>query len=94
METLQNDNGNEITKRPPVIGRIALRSAKSARLSLARMIREYANNGGDAIKYRTLTYMFSELLAYFRFEKENEIEARLDAIEKKVEDLRREKVVG
>lgn len=75
----------------PRLPRIALRTPKSARFTLARLIRYFHDHGGDIQKFRTMVYGLSELLRYFAFEKDSEIEARLDVIEKKIEDLQREK---
>ena len=71
---------------PPLVRRaLRLNTKRNVRASLARIIREFdrlaAPSGGDIGKFRATVHAMSVLLAYDKAIEEDEIAARLDAIE-------------
>jgi hypothetical protein len=63
--------------------RIALGDYKSARHSLARILRMYFRKELDTEHFRNLCYALNILLSYDKFDKENELERRLTELENK-----------
>ena len=69
-----------------LVKKMYLTSHKKARKHLARLINEFNRNENANIpRYRTITFMFKALLEYFRFEKDLQIEQRLEALEKRMD---------
>lgn len=60
---------------------LRLRSLKSSRQTLARIVREHARGNLDRDTFKDLVYGMSHLLSYMKTEKELDVEARLEAIE-------------
>ena len=80
------------TKNPVPCKRIrmCLNTHERARKALARLIREFRQDeieNRDVAGFRALVYSFSTLLQFFSFQKNIEIEERIQALEKKLEDL-------
>jgi hypothetical protein len=71
------DNENKKAGPP----RIALGDYKSARHSLARIIRMYFRKELDTEHFRNLCYSLNILLSYDKFEKETELERRMSELE-------------
>ena len=61
-----------------------LATAEQARHALARQMNLYKSGDIEADVFARLRPAFSILLDYFKFQKDMEIEARLDAIEEKL----------
>mgnify|MGYP007123703269 CR=1 FL=1 len=64
---------------------LRLNTLENSRKSFARIIRLYARGELDRVLFRDLTYGFTGYLAYWKLEKDIEIESRLDAIEQAIE---------
>jgi len=82
-----NDINEYSTDPPPVKKRAwSLKTPEKARKALAKLIREIYKNESeyDIQRYRALIYGLSQLLSYFAFEKDLEIEKRIEALERKV----------
>jgi hypothetical protein len=73
------DNENKKAGPP----RIALNDYKSARHSLARILRMYFRKEIDTEHFRNLCYGLNILLSFDKFEKETELERRLGELENK-----------
>ena len=83
----------QITRRTGDYGEPApfslrLRSIKSARQTLARILRERGKGNIDRETFRDLIYGMSHLLAFMKTEKELDIEERLQVIEDRLEAQR------
>lgn len=70
---------------PPI--RLRLNTVRNARLSLARVTREYANGRIPAAEAKSIAYLITQLLGFFRLENETEIETRIAEIEKRLDGL-------
>jgi hypothetical protein len=66
--------------------KLRLNTHVGARRTLARLLREYDNGAMESEKFRDLVYGLSKLLDYFRLERELEIEHRLEAIERRLDE--------
>jgi len=69
---------------------MSLNTHDKARKALARLIREFRRaekNERDVAGFRALVYAFSTLLQFFSFEKNLEVEQRLEKIEQKLEEI-------
>jgi hypothetical protein len=62
-----------------------LSSHDQARRALASLINQYRREELPAQRFRDLVYGFSKLLEYFRHDAQMAIEARLDALEERLE---------
>lgn len=60
---------------------LRLNTLENSRQSLTRIIRMYTKGELDHEPYRDIVYGFAGLLAYWKLEKDCEIEKRLDRIE-------------
>ena len=80
---MASENANDIRTGPPI--RLRLNTLSNARKSLARVTRMYAAGDLPAADARTLAYLHTQLLGYFRLEKDIEIERRIDEIERRLE---------
>jgi hypothetical protein len=64
--------------------RLLLNTAKNTKKSLARLIREYYSadtSDADVTKFRAVAYAVRLLLDFFAYEREGELQERLDRIE-------------
>jgi hypothetical protein len=62
--------------------RLLLNTAKNAKKSLARLIREYYTaEDPDIPRFRSVAYAIRLLLDFFAYEREGELQERLDRIE-------------
>lgn len=68
---------------------LRLNTHQNARKSMARLIRLYDKDEISDTKFRNLCYALSRLLEYFRFEKDLEVEERLDKLEQYVEKAKK-----
>ena len=64
---------------------LRLNSLENSRRSFARIIRMYARGEIDRNVYRDLCYGLTGFLSYWKLEKDCQIEDRLDAIEKAID---------
>jgi len=70
------------------VRKLWLSNLKNARRTLARLIKEYHENmEADTPRFRALVYAVKALVETFRIEKELEIEARLEEVERKLFEL-------
>ena len=72
------------------MGRVPLNTHRAARNQLAKMMRDFkaaAIEDRDVPGFRALVHAFSVLLSYFSFEKDIEVETRIEAIEKRLDEL-------
>lgn len=67
---------------------LRLSNPKGCRNTLARILREYSRGSISESFFKALTWGVSQQLAWFKHEREGEIEKRLEALEKTAEDLR------
>lgn len=65
--------------------RVTLNNLPNTRRSFARVIREYVDGKIDEGEARTLGYLFSKFLEYWKVEKDLELEQRLEELENKLE---------
>ena len=63
---------------------LRLNTHENARKSLARLLREFHKKPGDVTEFRAKVHAFSVLLQYFTFEKDLQIEQRLEQIEEQL----------
>lgn len=70
---------------------LRLNTLTNSRKSYARVIAAYMRGDMEETKARTLGYLLSGLLQYWKAEKDFSIEERLDALEKKLKEISREK---
>ena len=70
--------------------RLGMKNHNSARLTLARLIRAYHAGEMDSQTFRDLIYGFNVMLSYFRHAADLRIEDRLDEIENRLADQRKE----
>ena len=61
--------------------KLKLNNLENSRKSLARVLRDYANDEMEEKKARTMSYLFSAFLQYWKLEADLDIEERLAAIE-------------
>ena len=66
---------------------LRLRTIKSAKNSFARLIREFAAGHVDDKVFRSLVYGLSGFINMLKLQLETNLEEKLKAIEKKLEDL-------
>ena len=69
---------------PPV--RLPLGSLKNARRSLTRLMTSFYHGGLDVEKFKGMLYGFNVLLAFLKEERGDEIESRLAALEKAIQE--------
>jgi hypothetical protein len=67
--------------------RIGLGTLQATRKSFARAIREYIQGRTDAATLRTIVYALSHYLAYFRAELDQEVLERVEAMERRIDEL-------
>ena len=67
--------------------RINTRSHESTRISLGRLIRSYQKNELDSQTFRDLVYSLNLLLAFFKFQSDEDLAKRLEAIEAKISEV-------
>ena len=77
-------------------GRVApfdlrLGSVKSCRQTLSRLVREYSRGNIEEAPFKTLTWGVSQLIAWWRLEKDIQIEERIERLERLAEGLSHEK---
>ncbi len=65
----------------------SLKSYSEARNQLARLIKSFHQGEIEQGDFRALVYGFSALLQYFKYEKDIELEERIEKIEKALEAL-------
>ncbi len=65
----------------PVPFHLRLGTPKSCRQTMSRIIREHARGNVDPATARSIVWSLGQLLAYWRFEKDLEIEERLSRLE-------------
>ena len=75
----------------PLPFRLRLASLKSARQSVARIVRSYAKGEIDPATYKGVLYGLQNLLAFMKSEHDYQIERRLDEIEDEVGRARQER---
>lgn len=78
-------DSNDYREGPPV--RLRLNTVRNCRLSLARVSRMYAAGEIPAVEARTMTYLITQLLGWFRLESDLEIERRIATIEEKINQM-------
>lgn len=79
--------GNDKNRYPaPIKMKLQLNTVKNVRNSMARVTREYMIGGIDHVTFRNLVYMFSQLIAVHRLEKDIELEKRLSELEAKINE--------
>ena len=64
--------------------RLRLNTVENARKILARLIRDYDQDGIEPQKFRNLVFGFATFLSFFKHETEIQIEERLKALEERV----------
>lgn len=64
--------------------RVRLNTLTNSRHSFARVIREYVAGKLEESEARTLAYLFSRYLEYWKVEQGLELERRLDELERKL----------
>ena len=69
----------------PVEMKLQLNTVKNTRNSMARVLREYTRGKIEHETLRNLTYLFSQLIAIHRLEKDIEIEKRIKELEERIE---------
>lgn len=72
--------------------RLRLNNFSAAKATYQRVLRAYAEDKMPDQKARTMCYLFTGLLAYFRHEADLRLEERLDKIEAMLEEGRDESV--
>ena len=78
-------NSNSKNDTPaPLPFTLRLRSLKSTRQSMARVLREYGKGNISQKIYRDLIYGISQFAFLLKTEKEAEIETRLQAVEESI----------
>lgn len=65
----------------PVPFQLRLGSPKTCRQTMSRIIREHAKGTIDGTTMRSLVWALGQILAYWRFERDGEIETRLARLE-------------
>ena len=66
------------------MARYRLNTAENTRKTLAKLLREYGRDEIKSMKLRDLIYGISKLLEYFKFEKDAELEKRIEKLEEKI----------
>ena len=75
----------EDTEKKPAVGVcLRLNTLENARKSFARIMRAYSKKTIDEKQARCFAYLFEKYLSYLKFEAEEDIEARLVALEEKL----------
>lgn len=69
----------------PVPFFLRMGSVKSCRTTMVRLTREYAAGKVDDSTFRAVIWAMGQLISYWRLEKDLQIEARIEAIEKQLE---------
>jgi hypothetical protein len=82
----QQDNEMDGNKPAGGIRELRLNTLENTRKSFARVIREFHAGRMEAGHARTLTYMLSHFLGYWKLEKEMQIEQRLEAVEQVLQE--------
>ena len=67
------------------IKELRLSSPKATRQTYARILRAYNTGDIESQKFRDLVYGMTSFLQYWKFEKDIDIEKRIDELEKVVE---------
>ena len=67
--------------------RLNLSSPNACRTTIARLIRAYHRGTIDETAYKGILFGLNTLLAFYKFEKELDMESRLDALEQKLVSL-------
>ena len=80
---MASENNSDYREGPPL--KLRLNTLSNARKSLARVTRLYGAGELSAAEARTLAYLHTQLLGYFRLEKDVEIEGRIAEIERRLE---------
>ena len=70
----------------PIDMKLQLNTVKNTRNSMARVMREYTRGQIEHVTFRNLVYMFSQLIAIHRLEKDIDIEKRLLELEQKINE--------
>ena len=83
---MASENSDDRRSGPPI--RLRLNTLTNARRSLARVTRLYGAGELSAAEARTLAYLHTQLLGYFRLERDIEIERRIEEIERRLESGR------
>jgi len=63
----------------------SLRTYSEAKRQLARLIRSFHQGDMDQADFRALVYGLSTLLQYFKYEKDVELEERIEKLEQAIE---------
>ena len=74
------------------MGYLPLTTHDAARRQLAKLIRDFKRQEGtdrDIGGFRALIYAFQVLLHFFAFEKDLEVEARIESIENRLDELKK-----
>ena len=72
----------------PLPFHLRLGSPKAVRQSMARLVREHARGNVETAMFRTTVWALGQLVNVWRFEKDAEIERRIEEIERRLESGR------
>jgi len=81
----KQEKGNQ-SNTPPLSMRLSLNNVKNSRASMARIMRLYVAGQIDDTTFRNLIYAFSSFIKFLTEEKKEEMEVRLDTLEKTVRE--------
>lgn len=88
----ENDDNEQVPRKSVKVGtgtpRLSIRTHEQGRRVLVRLLREFRRNEQPNVaKFRAEIYALSVVLQYFQFEKDVEIEKRIEAIEAQLEKV-------
>ena len=72
--------------RKPTLGRVIFTTPEKARKTAARFTRYFANGDVDERTHAGILSAARVILEYFKFERDGDLTARLEAIEEKLND--------
>ena len=82
MAKAKGDSGQGPTGGP---AQLRLNTPQNARKTLARIVRLYNDGEIDEQRAKTTAYLLTQLLGFFKFEADMEIERRLEELEARLE---------
>jgi len=88
---VENGDTDQVQRKSaprPGLPRLSVRTAEQGRRVLVRLLREFKRDPKpDVAKFRASIYALSVVLSFFQFEKDAEIEKRIEAIEAQLEKV-------
>lgn len=89
MNLVKDDANSALEGVDSPLPRLRLRTAKETRASMARLMRAYLRGRIGDKAFSNLVYAFQGYLSYLKHELDEEVGARLDAIEQRLDDQKR-----